>query len=94
MDHPWEEQMEEPSHENSVAGSGVIAKLPESSVAATTAETHRADLFLCWSSNNEKATAKTKQMLLQAGVVSTGSLNISAPMCQSHDALGVSSSNF
>lgn len=50
MDHPWEEQMEELSHENSVAGSGVIAKLPESSVAATTTETHRADLFLCWSS--------------------------------------------
>lgn len=32
--------MEELSHENSVAGSGVIAKFPESSVAAITAETH------------------------------------------------------
>lgn len=94
MDHPWEEQMEELSRENSAAGSGVIAKLPESSVAATIAETHWADLFLCWSSYKELASAKTKQMLLQAGVVSTGSLNISALTCQSHDASGVSSSNF
>lgn len=45
--------MEELSCEKSVAGSGVIAKLPESSVAATTAESHQADLFLCWSSNKE-----------------------------------------
>lgn len=33
----------------SVAGPGVTPKLPESSVAATTAKTHRAELFLCWS---------------------------------------------
>lgn len=53
MDHPWVEQMEELSRENSVAGSGMIAKLPKSSVAATTAESHRADLFLGWSSYKE-----------------------------------------
>lgn len=53
MDHPWEEQMEELSCENSVAGSGMTAKLPEYSVAATIAETHWADLFLCWSSYKE-----------------------------------------